>query len=111
MPPIPPAGAHIITHLFEAGPVMAGPAGALALTWGEIEAWQRATATPLTPWEARTLRRISAAYAGELHAATEPDAPAPYTPREIVRSQRQAVARGVRNIFGARARKTPAPTE
>lgn len=109
MPELPTAGAHLVTYLFQAGPVVPGASGACAVSWQELGEWSRLTATPLTPWEAITLQGMSSAYAAELHRASNPKAPAPYTTNDP-RKKRQAVASKVRSIFGARARESN-PTE
>jgi len=65
---------HIVAHLIELGVVE----GENALTWQEIESWQRQTGAELQPWEIRFVKRLSEAYLSESHAARDPDAEAPW---------------------------------
>ena len=43
----------------------------LPLSWADIEAWARLTATPLSPYEVMTLRRMDAAYLSAHAEATK----------------------------------------
>ena len=78
MPPVHPCAMPLIGWLFDAGPAMPGAAGAAPLTAQELQAWQHGQCLRLTPWQERTLRRLSRAYVAELHTAAAPDAPAPW---------------------------------
>jgi hypothetical protein len=80
-PSMPPAGAaaYLLDYLFEVGPTMAAGAGEAELSHQEIESWARLRRIELTPWEARTLRRLSRDYLAEKHAAEDPRARAPWT--------------------------------
>lgn len=69
---------YLLGYLYEMGPGMAGAMGEVPLSHGEIESWQRNTGIRLTPWEARTIRRLSIAHVEEAYAARKHDAPAPY---------------------------------
>ncbi|WP_312593993.1 hypothetical protein [Comamonas terrigena] len=51
--------------------------GPLPLGYEQLQAWQRQMGVELTPWEARTVQRLSRAYCGELAAAADPRAAAP----------------------------------
>lgn len=79
MPPLPGLE-YLLNLLFEIGPVMSGAMGAGPLTHGEIEAAQRNLGIRLSPWECRTLRRLSIEYLNEQHRAEKRDAKAPWTP-------------------------------
>lgn len=92
LPPVDAAG-HLIGYLFEVGPSSAGE----MITFQELEAWQNATGTRLTSWEAITLRKLSGAYLGELQAAEDPKRPAPYL-QSVVKS-REVVAGQLKSIF------------
>ncbi len=80
-PPLPPVpcGAHLVTHLFEAGPASNTEFGAKPITWGELQSWQQQTGVRLQPWEARAVRRLSADYAAEVTEAKDPARPAPWS--------------------------------
>lgn len=103
MPPTPVA-AHLIEHLMDAGPVLHTGMGPAPLSWSEIVTWQQATGVDLSPWEAQTLRNLSAEYIAAGHEAEEADAPAPYSPAPTP-DNRARVAASVASIFGARARQ------
>jgi hypothetical protein len=53
---------------------MDGPLG-----WQEMAAWEHLTGIELDPWEARTLRELSAEYLVEKQHAKKADRIAPYT--------------------------------
>lgn len=87
-PPMPPNPApHITDRLIEIGLTQAAGMGAVPLSWLEINAWCERTAVDLDPWEARLIRRLSAAYLAESHVADDENCPppwkAPVTAREI----------------------------
>ncbi len=103
MPPPGPA-AYLLEYFWDIGPSASGGMGPTPLTWAEIQAWQHVTGTPLRPWEARTLRRLSHEYINTLQASADPAAPAPYAPINPDQQQRAQVARTVGSIFGSRAR-------
>ena len=77
-PPMPPNPApHIIDRLVEMG-ITEGEMSPKPLSWGEIVAWQEGTWVRLAPWEARLIRRLSAAYLAESRLAESENRPAPY---------------------------------
>ncbi|WP_294353315.1 hypothetical protein [uncultured Sphingomonas sp.] len=76
MPPNP--APHIIDRLIEIGTTEAGGMGAVPISWREIVAWQEATWVRLAPWEARLLRRLSAAYLAESKLAESENRSAPW---------------------------------
>lgn len=79
-PDMPPLSGleYLLNLLWEIGPVMTGAMGAGPLTHGEIEAAQRNLGIRLTPWECRTLRRLSIEYLNESSAATKRHARPPW---------------------------------
>jgi hypothetical protein len=91
---------YLVELLLEAGPVQASGMGVGAVTWGELESWQRQTGLQLQPWEVRLLRELSRAYAVQLDASQEPDCPSPIEV-EPSKEQRADVARGLSNSFRA----------
>lgn len=72
------AAPHIVSYLFELGPVVSTGMGQGPISHTEIEAWQRNTGIELDSWESRTLRTLSNDYAAEASKATERDCPAPW---------------------------------
>lgn len=110
-PPLPAVsgGEHLLAHLFEVGPIAGGAGGIAAVSWSEMQAWQRQTGLDLQPWEVRTLRRLSADFANECRRAEAHDAVSPMT---IVSTERNraAVARKIGMEFGAMAAATRART-
>lgn len=93
MPPLPEEGAYLVRALFEVGPMSAVGMG--ALSWPELQAWQDQVGTPLQPWEARTLRRLSVDYAAERAAAESATALPPFA-APTTEQQREAVARRIK---------------
>jgi len=88
IPAMPPNPApHIVNALLDIGLVQATAMGAAPLSWQEIEAWQRLTRSPLSPVEARLIRRLSTEYLAESRRAESENCPppwrAPTTQREV----------------------------
>ena len=108
-PALPPltAGEHIVGHLFDAGPVLHTGMGPVPLSWSELATWQRVTGVELSPWEAQTLRRLSAEYIATQQAAEDPAMPPPYATAPT-QDQRARVAASLASVFGgmARSKKT-----
>ena len=76
---MPPCSAlHLAGYLFEIGPTVAAGMGDGPITHGDIAAWMRNTGIRLSPWQARTLRRLSLDYLAESNKATERGHPAPW---------------------------------
>lgn len=88
----------MLTYLFDCGPVLNTGSGMAPLTHQELQAWQHNTATPLTPWEARALRRLSQEYLGELIAAESPGRPPPWEGAEDV--VKRVTAANLRSAIG-----------
>lgn len=74
MPPV--TAAYLIDWWREAG--LTGAEG--PLSWQEIAAWERFHA-PLQGWEARAIRRMSEAYAGQEYKSRDPGCPPPFALR------------------------------
>lgn len=68
MPPLE-GSEYILGYLYEIGPIMSGAMGSGPITHGELCAWQSNTGIRLSPWEVRTLRRLSIEYLNEQHRA------------------------------------------
>ena len=77
MPPVEHGG-WLIGHLFEVGPAASTGMGVVPVSWQEVAAWMDRTGVHLTPWAARTLRRLSVAYVAEQRAAEDPAHPPPW---------------------------------
>ena len=99
--PPPPAAAHLVDYLLEAGPVGYSGMGAVPLGWVDIAAWQANTGVQLTAWEARTLRHLSTEWASASSEAEAPDAPAPWLPEPDDETARAQAAHTARNIRAA----------
>lgn len=97
---------HITDWLLEIGPTVSGAMGESAISWQEIEAWQRSTGIELDAWESRTIRKLSQAFIGQRHDAKARDCPAPFTGKaEQIADRRADVAMRIRAALGSRARK------
>lgn len=79
--------------MFEVGPATAGE----VLTFQEIAAWSAQVGVALDAWETQVLRRLSAAYLGELYAAEDENRPPPY--REINEKTRAEVSETIKAAF------------
>lgn len=98
MPPIT-SGEYLIGYLYEIGPTMAAGMGNGPVAFSEIQAWQQLSGIALTPWEARTLRRLSNDYACESHAATKADCPPPYGESRAAMNLREAELQKKMDLF------------
>lgn len=80
------AGEHLVDWLHRAGTVGHGAmGGVMALSWQELQAWDRLSGTGLTPWEAEAIMHLSQTYAAMSNKATKADCPAPYQPEDFDR--------------------------
>ncbi len=99
MPPIT-AGMHLLEWFLDVGPVAPGAMGPVPIGYTDLQAWAQLSGTPLQPWQAATLRRMSRAYAAELRAAEAHDAPPPWASsptqqqRDIVQQRLQQAMAG-----------------
>ena len=96
-----PAG-HLVGYLFDAGPISAAGMGAVAISHGELAAWQANTGIELAAWECGVLRRLSADYLTASRAAAAADCPPFYV--DPATTNRDAVAHKVSAIFGGMAK-------
>lgn len=87
LPPNP--AEHVTDWLFDIGPVGSNGMSATEIGWEAIDAWCRRTGIDLDPWEARTIRRLSRAFAAQQHDARKPTCPAPYSGGEESVPQRR----------------------
>jgi len=102
MPPLE-WGEYLVAHLFEFGPTVAAGMGSAPVGAGELESWSRLTGISLSPWEARTLLRLSREYLGESHRATEQNCPAPWQP-ETYQPEKTLAVIEQRNAFRSLAK-------
>lgn len=72
--PDPGDAAYLLDHFWSVGPTQ----GEGAITSGELRDYQQNMGLALTPWECRTLRRLSIDYINESQRATKPDCAAPF---------------------------------
>jgi hypothetical protein len=105
MPEMPPVevGAYLLNWLFDAGPTMPGGMSTSVLTSAELQAWQHNTGNRMTPWEARTLRNLSAAYVAELLEAANPKRSAPWHPEDMPDEDKKATAQSMRESLRSMA--------
>ena len=82
LPPLD-CGETLVTWLFEVGPGYNGE----AVKYTDIMAWRDLTRTPLSPWEAMSIRHLSAQYMGEFVAARSAARGAPFSARATARSE------------------------
>lgn len=81
---MPACGAqYLLGYLFEIGPAVPVGMGDGPITHCEIAAWMANTGIRLTPWEARTLRRLSVDYVREASRATQSSHPAPWVAEDM----------------------------
>lgn len=92
-PKFPPISCeYLVKILFEVGPSMQGGMGAAKLTEEELRAWQANTGITLSPWESRTLRRLSVEWITEAQRAEDPGCSSPLDEpaEEMTEAQRRA---------------------
>lgn len=98
-PDMPEASAlHLLGYLWDVGPSMQGGMGPAPLTYSELVAWQQSSGIELTPWEAKTLRRLSGEYVSECSRAEKPDCPSPLAV-EMTDEDRETVSKKVQGAF------------
>ncbi|WP_232314753.1 hypothetical protein [Sphingopyxis sp. QXT-31] len=97
MPPNPMP--HFIAWLVEIGMVEGGGMGPAPLSWREIAEWQRSVNVRLSPWEARLMRHLSAAYVGEKAKAESENYPAPWR-SEVTQRERDIEEARLRSVLG-----------
>lgn len=100
LPPLGLAG-HLVSYLFDAGPVGHGAMGPTPISHTELAAWQHNTGVNLAAWEARALRRLSHDYLAASQDAQDPDCPPFYVDLPPT-DERAHIALGVRAILGGR---------
>lgn len=100
-PVLPPNPApHITDWFMEIGPTFSTGMGERPIEWPDMDAWCNRVGIDLDPWEARTIRRLSKAYARQVFDAKKPDCPAPYIGnREVITDRRGIVANKLKAVF------------
>lgn len=97
---LPPLNAAYLSRIFfEVGPTLSTGMGPTLLTHLELRAYQDNTGIRLSPWEVRTLRRLSSEWIAQSHKAEQADCPAPYVVdveaiRERMPNRMKSVLRG-----------------
>lgn len=97
MPPNP--APHITDRLIEIGLSEAAGMGAVPITWREISAWRENVGVWITPWEARLLRKLSAAYLAESRKAERETCPPPSRIR-MTKQHREIEDAELRSVLG-----------
>jgi hypothetical protein len=80
---------HIIEYLFEIGISI----GEHAITFNEIESWQRLSGIELQPFEARFIKKLSEAYLSAAREAADKDAESPWEDAPVYMSKAYLMAR------------------
>lgn len=93
-------GRHLIDYLLEVGPVAATGMGSAPITFTELSNWQAQLGLRLSPWEVRTLRRLSAEYNSESQLATTPDRDPPFASSDAARLRNAQIERDLDNFLG-----------
>ena len=91
-------GEYLIDYLFELGPVMYTGEGIAPVNFGEIESWALLTGTPVSPFDAKALRFLSASFVRQANAAKDPKCPSPWEP---TMPDREVISDGVEEMFKA----------
>lgn len=100
MPPLDRLG-YVADLASEIGIARANP-----VDWSEIEAYDRMTGCGLTPWEAKTIRKMSLAYVDQSIKSIEPHClPPHYTDNRTEAERRQQVDESIRRVFGNRSKR------
>lgn len=72
--PEPGSAAYLLGHFWQVGPTL----GEGAITSGELRHYQENMGITLSPWECKTLHRLSVEFVNESHKATKRDCPPPF---------------------------------
>lgn len=99
LPEIPDETGYLVASLFEAGPTsIAGMGDGIPLTWADLNTYQQVLGLEFSPWELRTLRRLSSDYLRESHKAKAHDAPPPWI-IEMTSDRRAKVAAHIKSVM------------
>ena len=92
--PEPGSAAYLLVHFREVGPTM----GDAAISSGELRDYQENMGVQLSPWECKTLRRLSIDYLNESHRAMKIDAEPPFAEayQEVALLRQAAFKRNMR---------------
>jgi hypothetical protein len=97
---------YLTGWLFDVGPSSSGSMGEGAIGYQDLAAWQSISGVKLLPWEARTLRRLSADYLVQRQKSEEMACTAPFTGEvDDILANRDRVAKQVDAVFGKLKRK------
>lgn len=73
--------------------------GTAPLSWREINEWQAATGVALSPFEAKTIRKLSVEYVAESRRAESENCPPPWR-AEITDREREVAEAKLRMVLG-----------
>lgn len=88
-------GSYLLAHFWSVGPTQ----GDSVITSGELRDYQSNMGIELSPWECKTLRRLSVDYLNESHRATKADCPPPFTATTDLHRIHDAEMRRRRELF------------
>jgi len=95
---------YLVNYWRQVGAVGSSESGPVALSYQEIESWQRQAGLPLEPWETIALRQMSEAYVSQWFDSQEPEATAPYGGASDM-IDRQKIGSKIGRILSSNAKK------
>lgn len=101
--PVVSYGTWLVTALWNIGPINTDGS---AVSWQEIDAWNRATKRELSGWELETLRKMSEAYAVMSVKARDPACQAPW---QTIKLSSSTLNNRILSIFRPLVQQKPAP--
>ena len=88
-----------MTELFHrTGMALNNGNGVSAITWQELEAFNRCTGIPLTNWESDTLKRMSANYANAVVRYNDQNMESPYQSADDKKRFAEEIKSALRNV-------------
>lgn len=101
-PSLPDNPAPYLTGwLFDIGPSMAAGPGEAPLSLAYVQQELSVLGVDVLPWEAKLLRRLSIDYIDQRQKARKPSCPAPYTARDHLAANQDAVANQFKALLSA----------
>jgi len=94
----------LVGYWRQAWAVGSSESGPVALSYQELETWQRLVGLKLEPWENIALRKMSEVYVSQWFDSQDPEAPAPYGgTSEMI--DRQKIGLKIGRILSSNAKK------